>query len=222
MSSDLHGPPAGPRRPGIMIFKCVEFLIQLKNKNSSYWLSHITTARNCKIYLIFLSSIVCHMKNMIKKYMGENVKKKYVFQQEMKIGSFATFLHIVIETTCMMDLFDIPLCGKKLWYIYFLLYFLGNNMLHRPPSGPPRPGSLLMLHHFLFTCSIFFFILPFVLIITEINNQIAMRKSIHYVVDVQSLGSKHQMSMLHYWIFYIRITAHEKFTYCSEYSACCS
>ena len=36
MSPDLHGPPAGPRRPGIMIFKCIEFLVQLKNKNSSY------------------------------------------------------------------------------------------------------------------------------------------------------------------------------------------
>ena len=80
MSSDLHGPPAGPRRPGTMIFKCVEFLIQLKNKNSSYLLSHITTALNCKIYLIVLASIVCHVKNMINKYMGENVKK-CVFQR---------------------------------------------------------------------------------------------------------------------------------------------
>ena len=53
MSSDLHGPPTGPRRPGTMIFKCVEFLVQLKNKNSSYWLSHITTALNCKMCLIF-------------------------------------------------------------------------------------------------------------------------------------------------------------------------
>ena len=53
MSSNLHGPPAGPRSPGTMIFKCVEFLVQLKNKNSSYWLSHITTALNCKICLIF-------------------------------------------------------------------------------------------------------------------------------------------------------------------------
>ena len=35
-----------------------------------------------------------------------------------------------------------------------------------------------------------------------------MRKSIHDVVDVQSLGSRRQMSMLHYWISYIRITAH--------------
>ena len=43
----------GPRRPGVMIFKCVEFLVQLKNKNSSYWLLHITTALNCKIWLIF-------------------------------------------------------------------------------------------------------------------------------------------------------------------------
>ena len=122
----------------------------------------------------------------------------------MKIGSFPTFMHIVIKTTCMMDLFTIPLCGKKTLIHVFLLYFLGNQMLHRPPSGPPRPGSLLMLPHFLFTCSIFF-ILPFVLIITKISNQIAMKKSIH---DVQSLGSRHQMNMLHYWIFHIRITAH--------------
>ena len=126
----------------------------------------------------------------------------------MKIGSFATFMHIVINVMCKMDLSNIPLCGKKLCYMYFLLYFLGNKMLHRPPSGPPRPGSFLMLPHFLFTCSIFIFILSFVLIITKISNQIAMRKSIHDVVDVQSLGSRHQMSMLHYWIFYIGITAH--------------
>ena len=97
-----------------------------------------------------------------------------------------------------MDLFDIPLSGKKLWYMYFLLYLLGNKMLHRPPSGPPKPGSLLMLPHFLFTYSIFF-ILPFLLIISKINNQIAMRKSIHDVVDVPSLGSRHQMILLHYW-----------------------
>ena len=36
MFPGLYGPPAGPRRPGTMIFKCVEFLEQLKNKNSSY------------------------------------------------------------------------------------------------------------------------------------------------------------------------------------------
>ena len=125
----------------------------------------------------------------------------------MKIGSLTTFMHIAIKTMCMMDLFNIPLCGKKLWYMYFLLYFVGNKMLHRPPSGPPRPGSLLMLPHFLFACS-FFFILKFILIITKISNQIAMIKSIHDVVDVQSLGSRQQISMLHYWIFYIRIIAH--------------
>ena len=119
-----------------------------------------------------------------------------------------TFMHMVIKTTCMMDLFNIPPCSKKLWYMYFLLYFLGNKMLHRPPSGPPRPGSLLMLPHFVFTCSFFFFILPFVLIFTKISNQFAMRKSIHDVDDVQSLGSRHQMSMPHYCIFHIRITVH--------------
>ena len=43
----------------------------------------------------------------------------------------------------MMDLFNIPLCGKKLWYMYFLLYFLGNEMLHRLPSGPPREAQIL-------------------------------------------------------------------------------
>ena len=78
MSSDLHGPPAGPRRPGIMIFKFVEFLVQIKNKNSPYWLSHITTALNCKICLFFLASILCHVRNMIKKYMGENVNKIHI------------------------------------------------------------------------------------------------------------------------------------------------
>ena len=144
----------------------------------------------------------------------------------MKIGSFATFTHIVIKTTWKMDLFDIPLCGKKNFETYiFLLYFSGNKMLHRRPSGPPRPGSLLMLSHFFIILLHFLLIVPFVLIITKISNQVAMRKSIHDVVVVQSLGSGHQMSMLHYWIFYIRITAHaalEKFTYCSEYSACCS
>ena len=36
-----------------------------------------------------------------------------------------------------MDLFDIPLCGKKLWYMYFLLYFLGNKMLHKRASEAP-------------------------------------------------------------------------------------
>ena len=30
MSPDLYGPPAGPRRPGTMIFKCVEFFSTVK------------------------------------------------------------------------------------------------------------------------------------------------------------------------------------------------
>ena len=143
----------------------------------------------------------------------------------MKIGSFATFMHIVIKTTCMMDLFNIPLCGKKTLIYVFVIIFLGNKMLHRPTSGTPRPGYLLMLPHFLFTCSIFFLILPFVLIITKISNQIAMRKSILDVVDVQSLGYKHKVSMLHYWIFYTRITVHAALRNshnCSEYLACYS
>ena len=113
----------------------------------------------------------------------------------MKIGYFATCMHIVIKTTCMMDLFNTPPCGRNF-----------DTCIHIPPSWPPRPGSLLMLPHFLFTCSIFF-LLSFVLIITKISNQTAMRKSIHDMVDVQYLGTRHQMSMLHYGIFYIRITA---------------
>ena len=126
----------------------------------------------------------------------------------MKIGYFATLVQIVIKTTCMMDLFDIPLCGKKTLKHLFWLYNLWNKLLHRPPSGPPRPGSLLILPHFLFTCSIFVLILPLVLFVTKISNKIAMKKSIHDVVDLQSVGPRHQMSMLPYWKFHIRIAAH--------------
>ena len=112
MSPDLRGPPAGPRRPGTMIFKCVESLVQLKNNNSSYWLLHITSALNCKIWLIFLASILCHVRNMIKKYMGKNVTKIYISAiNENRF--FATFTHIVIKKLCMVDLFEIPLCGKN-------------------------------------------------------------------------------------------------------------
>ena len=126
----------------------------------------------------------------------------------MKICSFATFMHIVIKTTCMIDLVNIPLCGKNVYPLVFLTYFLGNKMLHRQPSGPPKPWSLLMLPHFLFICSISLSILPFVFIITKLSDQMAMRKSIHDVVDVQSPWSQHQTSILHYWIFYIRVTVH--------------
>ena len=111
------------------------------------------------------------------------------------------------KTTYVMDLVNIPRCGKNFDTLFFI-NFLGNNMLHRPPRRPPRPGSLLMLLYFLFTCSIFLLILPFVFIITEISHHMAMRKSIHDVVDVQSLWSRHQMSMLHYWIFCRRVTVH--------------
>ena len=126
MSPDLRGPPAGPRRPGTMIFKCVELLVQLKNNNSSYWLLHITSALNCKILLIFLASILCHVRNMIKKYIVENVTKIYISPiNENRF--FATFMHVVIKTMCMMDLFDIPLCDKKnLDTCIFFIIFLGK------------------------------------------------------------------------------------------------
>ena len=125
MSPDLRGPPAGPRRPGTMIFKCVELLVQSKNNNSSYWLLHITSALNCKIWLFFLASILCHVRNMMKKYMGENVTKIYISAiNENRF--FATFMHIVIKTMCMMDLFDIPLCGKNTLIHVFFIIFLGK------------------------------------------------------------------------------------------------
>ena len=44
MSPDLHGPPAGPRRPGAMTFKYVEFLVQLKKiktHHTDYYISQL-------------------------------------------------------------------------------------------------------------------------------------------------------------------------------------
>ena len=112
------------------------------------------------------------------------------------------------KTTWMMDLYNIPLYEENYDTCIFFFYFLGNIILNRVPSGLPRPGSLLMLPHFLFTCSILLLILPFNLIISKISYQMAMRKSVHDVVSVQSLGSRQQMSMLYYWIFHIRVTVH--------------
>ena len=57
-------------------------------------------------------------------------------------------------------------------------------MLHMPPSGPLRPGSLLVLPHFLYTLAAFLARFAFVLIITKKSHQMAMKKSIHDVVDV--------------------------------------
>ena len=74
--------------------------------------------------------------------------------------------------------------------------------------GPDHYSLLMMSSHFLFYLVHFLLILSFVLIITKISHRMAMSKSIHDVVDVQSLGSRHQMSMLHYWISYIRVTVH--------------
>ena len=117
-------------------------------------------------------------------------KKIYIFQWYMKICSFAIFMHMVIKTTCMIVLFNIPLCGENYDTCIIFLHFLGNKMLHRPPSGPPRPRSLLVLPHFLFACSILL-VLSFVLTITKISEQMAMRKSIHdmgLLPDTQNWG----------------------------------
>ena len=84
MSSDLHGPPVEPRRAGTVIFKCVGFLVQLKYKNSSYWLSHITTALNCKMCSIYSKYTLCHARKMFKKFMGENVKIYIYFSDKWK------------------------------------------------------------------------------------------------------------------------------------------
>ena len=123
----------------------------------------------------------------------------------MKIGSLATFMHIVIKTTRLTDLFNIPLCGiNNLIHVFFIILPV-KCYIDRQEASDPRilahvaPLSFHLLH--------FLFILPFVLIIHKISIQIAMRKSTHDVVDVQSLGSRHQMSIWHYWIFHIRITA---------------
>ena len=115
------------------------------------------------------------------------------------------YIHANSHQNCMYDGF---IWYPTYWYMYFSFYFLGNKMFHRPSSVLPRPGSLLMLLHFLFTCSIFLLNLPFVLIITNISHQMVMRESVPDMVDVQSLRFRHQMSMLHYWIFYIRFTVH--------------
>ena len=44
--------------------------------------------------------------------MGKNITKIYISVINENI-SVATFMHIVIKTTYMMDLFNIPLCGEN-------------------------------------------------------------------------------------------------------------
>ena len=51
-------------------------------------------------------------------------------------------------------------------------------------------------------------IFPFVFIITGISHQMAMRNLIDDVADVQFLQSRHQLSMLRYWMYYISVTVH--------------
>ena len=119
----------------------------------------------------------------------------------MKICSFATFMHIVIKTTCMMVLINIPLCGKNYDTLFFSYISWEIKCYIDHQAGFRGPDPCLC-------CPTFLLILPFILTITKISDQMAMRKSIHDVVDVQSLGSRYQMNMLHYWIFHIRVTVH--------------
>ena len=143
----------------------------------------------------------------------------------MKIGSFATFMFIVRQTTCMMDLFDIPLCGKKkLWYRCFSLYFLGNKILHRTPSGLRRPGFLLMLPHFLFTCSIF---CPFCHSFSSLLSEVTRCNEKINPWCCWCAISRVQIPNENAALLDILYKNHsaccsEKFTYCSDYLACCS
>ena len=128
----------------------------------------------------------------------------------MKICCFATFMHIVKITTCMMDLFDIPLCGEHFGtcIFYYISWEIKCYIDRQAGFQGPDPCSCRPTFYPL--APFFLLILPFVLIITKINHQMAMRKPINDMVDVQSLGSRHQMNTLKYMSLdiYIRVQVH--------------
>ena len=127
-------------------------------------------------------------------------------------------MHIVIKTTCMMDLLNIPLCGKKNFdtcIFYHISWEIKCFIYRQAGLRGPDPCSC---------CLTFYSLAPFFthfatcLIITKTSNQIAMRKSIPGVVDVQSLGSR-QTPNEHAALLDILYENHgaccsEKFTYC--------
>ena len=132
------------------------------------------------------------------------------------------------KTICMMDSFNIPHGDENLdtCIFYYISWEIKCYIDCQAGLWGPNPCSC---------CPTFYSLAPFfvhfalVWIITEINHQMAMKKSIHGVVDVQSLGSRHRLRMFHYWsisylLYYKSHSAccSEKFSYCSEYSACCS
>ena len=160
----------------------------------------------------------------LKKSMGENVKKIYISTINENI-SFC-YIHAHSHKNYMYNGFiQYPTLRRKLSYVYFFLYFLGNKMLHRPPSGPPRPGLLLMLAHNFFHFLHFF---PHFAIrfnhyqdkSTDASEKINPWCGWSAISGVQT-PNEHAASL------YILDKSHsaccsEKFTYCSEYLACCS
>ena len=106
-----------------------------------------------------------------------------------------------------MDLFNIQSVVKKIdtYIFYYISWEIKCYIDRQAGLRGPDPCSCCTTFYSLAT---FLLILPFVLIITKISNQIAMTKLIRNAVDVQSLGSRHQMSMLYCWIIYKRITTH--------------
>ena len=122
--------------------------------------------------------------------------------------------------------------GKTLTHVFLKSYFLGNKMLHiKRQAGLRGPDPCSCCPTCVsFTCSIFFAyfsVWPFVLIITKISHQMAIKKPTHDVVDMQSLGSRHQMNMLRHWIFYIGVAVHAALrnphtALYYKYSTCCS
>ena len=157
--------------PGQWFLSVLIFLVQLKNKNTSSWISHITTALN------FTICSIC---------------SKYLVS------------YIVTNTTCMMDLFDIPLCGKifdTCIFFYYISWEIKRYLDRQAGLQGPDPCSCCPTFYSL---APFLLILPCVLIFTKISNLIAMRKSIYGVGDTHFVGVNALIDSLmgdkkHFW-----------------------
>ena len=95
--------------------------------------------------------------------------------------------------------------GKKLIHVFLYFIFRGIKCNIDRQTGLRGPNPCSSCSTFYSLAPFFLPILPVVLIITKTSYQMALRKSIR---DVQSLGSRHKMGILHYWIFYTRVTVH--------------
>ena len=76
--------------PGPWFLSVLNFLVQLKNKNSSYWLLHITTALNCKIWLFFTKYLVSCEEHDQGIY-GQNATK--IFISAINENRFFCYIH---------------------------------------------------------------------------------------------------------------------------------